>query len=452
MKLRKSSLLAIAALFAARAIAQTDDASTATAPAAPAATPAPASTTPVNLEATDTARFLAGIQPSTGSPLAELAKDPAWQQHAKFFDAAWATLEKNQLAKIREWDKTWIPAASTSDAPAFYMFSGPDYLYVDAFYPNASTYILCGIEPVGAIPDVSKVKPGILAAELRSLESSLNSVLSFSFFITKDMKNDLQNHDLNGTLPLIYIFLARSDKVIHEVSRVGIDSDGKLQDPSTPSKVPLIPGIKITFSKPDASEPQTLYYFSTDISDDGIKKNGGFLKFCQDLAPGNSFVKSASYLMHESYFSTIRNFLLTSSLTLLEDDSGIPVSYFGADKWQVRYFGAYPGPIKIFAKYMQPTLYSIYQKSHPAALDFGIGYRHYASQSTLILATRKLAKSQETPQAAPAVTPAPVATPVPEATPMPVATPAAQQTSSKAPESSDNAPTITPLSPAAAAQ
>jgi hypothetical protein len=34
----------------------------------------------------------------------------------------------------------------------FYMFSGPDFLYAQTFFPNADTYILCGIEPIGAIP------------------------------------------------------------------------------------------------------------------------------------------------------------------------------------------------------------------------------------------------------------------------------------------------------------
>jgi hypothetical protein len=219
------------------------------------------------------------------------------------------------------------------------------------------------------------------------------------------MKNDLQNHELTGTLPIIYIFLARSNKTINEVSFVGIDSSGALHamDDSTQDRKALTPGVKITFSQPGATEPQTLYYFSTDISDDGIKKSG-FLKFCKALAPGNSLVKSASYLMHESYFSTIRNFLLENSTTLIQDDSGIPVAYFTPDKWLVRYFGSYPGPIPIFAKYMQPLLFTTYQKSHPVPLDFGIGYRHYAKQSTLIVSTHK-----QPPQ--PEASPSPAATP-----------------------------------------
>jgi len=408
MKTKPCATLLLALALCSRALCQDT-----TPPATPEASATPVA--PVNLEANDTARFLAGLPPSPGSPLEELTKEASWQEHAKFFNSAWASLDQNQLAKIRAWDASYIPDASTSKAPVFYMFSGPDYLYVDTFFPNGSTYVLCGIEPIGPVPDVTKIRPGSLSPELHNLEASLNSVLSFSFFITKEMKSDLQNHTLNGTLPLIYIFLARSGKMIHEVSFVGLDSTGALQpmEGGASAAKGLAPGVKITFSRTGASEPQTLYYFSTDISDDGIKKSG-FLKFCQSLAPGNSFVKSASYLMHESYFSTIRSFLLNNSLTLVQDDSGIPISFFTPDKWQVRYFGSYPGPIPIFKKYLQPLLYTQYQKSNPVPLPFGIGYRHYARESTLILGTRKVdavATPPAVPAAAPSASPAPAAAP-----------------------------------------
>lgn len=67
----------------------------------------------------------------------------------------------------------------------FYMFSGPDFLYANAFFPYARTYILCGIEPVGALPDVARIDRQVLPFALANLRKSLESVLSFSFFITK---------------------------------------------------------------------------------------------------------------------------------------------------------------------------------------------------------------------------------------------------------------------------
>src|ERR1700716_4548126 len=101
--------------------------------------------------ANDTALFLAGMPPSADSPLTPLTKDPAWQRHARFFDAAFGQLEQRQLSKIRAWAATNLAAPRPT---MFYMFSGPDFLYADAFYSKATTYVLSALEPVGAIPDL----------------------------------------------------------------------------------------------------------------------------------------------------------------------------------------------------------------------------------------------------------------------------------------------------------
>jgi len=53
--------------------------------------------------ANDTARFLAGLPPAAESPLARLTEDPAWQEHARTFDAAFEHVEQSQLARIRAW-------------------------------------------------------------------------------------------------------------------------------------------------------------------------------------------------------------------------------------------------------------------------------------------------------------------------------------------------------------
>jgi hypothetical protein len=82
-------------------------------------------------------------------------------------------------------------------------------------------------------------------------------------------------------------------------------------------------GVRIMFAGSDGQE-KTLYYFSTDLSNSGVKASG-FLKFCETLAPANSLIKSASYLLHSGNFTTVRNFLLNNSATIIQDDSGIPL-------------------------------------------------------------------------------------------------------------------------------
>src|ERR1700759_5369956 len=84
----------------------------------------------------DTARFLAGMMPSADSPLIALTKDPTWQRHARFFDSAFAQLDERQMSKVRAWSDANLTDPKTT---MFYMFSGPDFLYANAFYPKATT-------------------------------------------------------------------------------------------------------------------------------------------------------------------------------------------------------------------------------------------------------------------------------------------------------------------------
>jgi len=331
--------------------------------------------------ADDTARFLAGMMPSADSPLMPLTRDPAWQRHAKIFDAAFAQLEQRQLSKIRAWANANLAAPKPT---MFYMFSGPDFLYADAFYSNASTYVLSALEPPGSVPDLTRMSRGGIGAALYSVEHSLGSILSFSFFITKKMKADLHAGQLEGTLPLLYVFLARSGKTIRNVSPVALDDKGTAYFSGENPGPNATRGVRIVFAGGDGAE-KTLYYFSTDLSNSGVRSSG-FLKFCETLAPGNSLIKSASYLLHSGNFTTVRDFILTNSATIVQDDSGIPLTNYGARKWRFFPFGRYAGPIAEFHGRYQESYAELFRRAQP--MDFGIGYRWRTHESNLLLSVR----------------------------------------------------------------
>ena len=76
------------------------------------------------------------------------------------------------------------------------------------------------------MPDLTRLSPGSVGAALYNVERSLSSILSFSFFITKQMKTDLHAGQINGTLPVLYVFLARSGKTIRSVTPMALDDKG----------------------------------------------------------------------------------------------------------------------------------------------------------------------------------------------------------------------------------
>lgn len=344
----------------------------------------------------DVARFLAGMQPSAGSPLAALTRHPGWQRHARWFETNWDTLERRQLSRVRAWSERHV---KDRQYPLFYMFSGPDFLYANAFYSTASTYLMSGLEPVGAIPTVSERT----VASLPRIQQSIGTSLQLSFFITQQMRNQLSGGDLAGTLPILYVYIARSGKTIREVSLVNLDRDGNLH-PGMGETRGMAPGVKIVVATGNGPA-QTIYYFRTDVSNGGVN-NSGFLKFAATLGNGNALIKSASYLLHSGNFSQVRDFLLQHSQSIVQDDSGIPLAAFRPDVWNFYPFGAYLGPIAVFPGRGQPKLGELFRRAKAPPLDFGIGYRHRGHDSNLLLAVRKEPLKVALPQAAPAAPPA----------------------------------------------
>jgi len=349
-----------------------------------AAAAGPAIAAAESTRANDTARFLAGLPVAPESPLAPLMREPAWQQHARAFDQAWESLERRQLSRIRAWSAANITAPQPV---ALYMFSGPDFLYVDAFLPNRTTYVLSALEPVGQIPLITEATRRSLPYGLAGLRASLSTVLSYSFFITKKMRSHLAASTFRGTLPILYIFLARAGKTIEEVSLVAVEPDGTLVPGGSEAAQATAPGVRIVFSGKDGKR-QTLYYFRTDLSDDGLRKSG-FAKFCEGLGKADSFIKSASYLPHYDSFSRVRQLLLAQSVNLVQDDSGIPIRFFKPEEWHLRPFGRYLGPIGEFPGRYQKGLNDLFHRSNAPRIDFGVGYRWRPNESNLLLAVRK---------------------------------------------------------------
>src|SRR6266516_1180409 len=330
------------------------------------------------------ARFLAGMPVPETSPLAPLTRDPAWQAHAAFFEEQFSKLNLRQLQKLHAWQETYLPESLQPIPVAVYMFSGPDFLYVDQFFPKAAVYVLCGKEAMGPPPDPLRITN--LSGALGNLENAMKSSLNTTYFITKDMKIDLHEQNLNGVLPILYTFIARADKSITSVIFGSLSSGGAFQEAAPGKKGGSTPGVRIRYTDNQSGSAQTLYYFTTDISDGGIKATPGFLKFCQRLGTGASFLKSPSYLLFESGFATIRNFILDHSKMIVQDDSGIPLAYFDPNKWAVRFFGVYLGPIDMFKQHYKPRLREIYQQTNPPPLDFGFGYRWNYKEANLSVA------------------------------------------------------------------
>ena len=370
--------------------------STRPAPSAPAkiaaATPRPHRITaaPDTAYTQDVALFLGGQQPSQHSNLTQLAATPAWQAFAQDQDKSWDKYRATHTARMTKWAATELDSVHANSPTIFYPFSGPDFLNVFTMFPTSQTYVLMGLEPVGSVlARTSLENPKLFPA----VKASLWSVLNFSFFRTNDMAVDLKSVELDGALPLMMLFAARTGNQITAIRFVQLNAAGQPQDaPADTNQTPdpkAVPGVEMKLRGPDG-QPKTVYYFSADLSDWKLNAKPAPLEFVRHLGPLTTYVKSATYLMHKSYFNKVRRTVLRRSRYILQDDSGIAMKYFQKDAWQFNYYGTYRHPINLFAKQYQPELTAAYRDTlrKPKALPFGTGYNWRQTDSNLLLAKR----------------------------------------------------------------
>jgi len=364
--------------------------------AAPVKAPEPPAPTPAADTAVvqDVAAYLAGMPVSQKNGLRALTAQPAWRAFAADADKSWAKYHQTRTDKIQPWATKELDSVRQAAKTVFYPFSGPDLLNAVTMFPTSETYVLLGLEPVGSVPRRSTLaKPKLFPA----LKASLWSVLNFSFFRTNDMAVDLKSLELDGSLPLMMLFAARTGHQVTAVRYVQLDAQGQLTDADSlvvrkPGPL-VIPGVELKMLNKDGQE-KTAYYFSADLSDWklGTTKEAT-LKYVRSLGPLVTYVKSATYLMHKSYFSKVRNLILERSSYVLQDDSGIAMKFFRPTDWQFTYYGVYRRPINLFAKQYQPALTKAYADTanRPRPLPFGTGYNWRQNDSNLLLARRRTA-------------------------------------------------------------
>ncbi|RSK23824.1 hypothetical protein [Hymenobacter metallilatus] len=364
----------------------------------------------------DVAAYLAGLSVSHGSALKSLAAQPAWQAYATDQAKSWTTYHTTRTAKIEAWATSELDSVRAASPIIFYPFSGPDFLNVTTMFPASKTYVLMGLEPVGAEPDQATLEnPKLFPA----LKASLWSVLNFSFFRTNDMAVELnskkpdtntlskansivktaertnQRLNIGGVVPLLLLFAARTDHQVEALRYVQLTPEGQLTAADSASvqkpSLNVVPGVELKL-RSKTGEEKTVVYLSADLSDWKLAQTKEVaLKYVRSLGPLTTYIKSATYLMHKSYFSKVRNLILERSAYILQDDSGIAMKYFKPADWQFTYYGTYKRPINLFARQYQPALTAAYtdKTNPPRPLPFGTGYNWRQNDSNLLLAHRR---------------------------------------------------------------
>ena len=139
-------------------------------------------------------------------------------------------------------------------------------------------------------------------------------------------------------------------------------------------------------------KPKSVYYFRYDISNKKFNDTAVFYKYLDKMTNAATYIKSASYLLHNDFMSNMRKFILDKTNYVVEDDTGIPFKYFTeGGNWNMKLYGAYAKPVSDF-KWLnkQEDLNEVFQKdsSKIGKLPFHLGY-HWGSKKDVLIVGRK---------------------------------------------------------------
>jgi hypothetical protein len=305
-------------------------------------------------------------------------------------------IKSERLNKMTDWNILNMERNNISDSTfVFYPFSGGDFIHVNSLYPNATEYFLVAREDVGEIPNLYEKDKDYVNNYLADVDTVLRDIYNKSYFITKNMVEDTKKKTLvNGMLPLIIWAAAITDHDVVSLKYLTVSEKGELVPFSGTTMGNNPDAVEVVLKMNSSNKLKKVTYLSCDISDEGFTNANRFKSLITNKVPtgSNSFVKSASYLMHYISFSQIRNIVLEKSKYLVQDDTGIPIKYFKPSMFTIELFGIYEKPVKDFSESVfQQDLNIAYRDSskYKGDLKFSLGYHWGSRKQNQMIAIKK---------------------------------------------------------------
>ncbi|MFM7727982.1 MAG: hypothetical protein ACKO7B_14875, partial [Flavobacteriales bacterium] len=304
---------------------------------------------PIDSNLTHIAKLIAGLDTVLNY------NHPNWnnQSIARFSretEAKYNVMRENRLQKMAAWNQKNVAGAGISDSSfSFYPFSGGDFIHLHWLMPNASEYLMAAREAVGTIPALLQMSDTSMLNYLGGVDQVLRDIYNKSYFITKNMITDIHNANLvDGMLPILVWGAAKTNHEIISIEFFNVDTTGQAIAVTSGK----YEGVTIALKDVEHNKQKKLTYLSADISNKGFEARPEIKAFLTTRVPSgcNSFVKSASYLMHYGSFTQIRDMVLDKSASLVEEDTGIPFKYFKQDIWNIQLFGDYEKPVSDFSE------------------------------------------------------------------------------------------------------
>jgi len=321
--------------------------------------------------------------------LNEFTKTNSYISYKLNLEKDWLLYKKVTLIPFKEWlvDNFKFQYSDT----ILYPFSGPDLPNVLTIYPNASKYVMIGLEPAGFLPDFKMDSDEKKSKGLHELNSSLDSISRLNFFLTNKMKVNISSSVYSGTVPVIVAYLGLLGFETLSVKPIIIDNSGNIHFLS-PGEIIADPSYKkgnvsteIKFKDPNSKQVKVVYYLFANVSNQGFVKEPQIMTFLNSLGKFSSTFKAASFLLHYDNFSKMKNYILENADLIVMDDTGPRIKDLKPD-FEINVYGIYTRPIALWPNMFQPDLKELHLLQKPKEIPFKYGYGTLNKTYHLIIA------------------------------------------------------------------
>lgn len=348
------------------------------------------------------ARALAGLTPAEDAlRLRAVARTDTWSTHRRYSEAGVHKL-RARLSAMDAWKASHLAPLAPASRTLIYPFSGPDFINAYALFPDEDTYVLFSLEEPGVVPRLDTMAAADMGRMLKDLRLSLNDMVHLNFFITPNMKEQMRESSLQGTVPVLLAMMGMLELKVLRVSPIDFWPERTAFIRSQPAgKRPKLPmrAVQIDFENPAANgRVQSLLYFSLDVSDGALAAYPEFIGWLRDFQQPTVLLKSASYLMHGTRFNQVRGFIVDRAVLVVQDDTGVPFRLLTQAGFSIDLYGQYETPVELFKERHQDDLAAAFKAnaaanpggSAPVPFPFGYNWRK-GGNSFVIVASRQIA-------------------------------------------------------------
>jgi hypothetical protein len=250
-----------------------------------------------------------------------------------------------------------------------------------SIYPKANYYVLVADQ----VPEYAFINsPEKLSNASQAFECHMLSNFSRrGYYLTNDLIG--KNGPKPRFIKLLIYNLAFAGAKVKEVQILTISPDGMI-NPQTKDMPPH--GVRFIVETKDG-RAVTVDYLSANISDSGLEKQGHVVKALERKSNQVVLIKSASHLLQNSYFSTMKNVLIANAKWITQDETGLDIVPY-SENFNLQLFGRFIAPNTLWAKSPSAQRLAKYYQDHPSKqeLPFLLGYEK-AGGSMLMIGQRK---------------------------------------------------------------